>query len=101
MNDNTSKILDISKEENTIRASKKFLDNKNMYSTIWVDCFNEFPLTKEIYNIIQKEKKQICLVSSELQQQPEKIGKYRNYIIKNNIIPDMICTKNYNIYNWI
>ena len=78
-----------------------FLDNKDMFSTIWVDCFTNFPLNKNIYNLIKKEKKKICIVSPELQKQPEKIEIYRNYIIENNIIPDMICTKDYNIYQWI
>ena len=78
-----------------------FLDNKDMFSTIWVDCFTNFPLNKNIYNLIKKKQKKICIVSPELQKQPEKIEIYRNYIIENNIIPDMICTKDYNIYQWI
>ena len=78
-----------------------FIDNKNMYSTIWVDCFTKFPLNKENYELIKNENKQICIVSPELQKQPEKIIEYRNYIIENNIIPDMICCKSYNIIQWI
>lgn len=78
-----------------------FLDNKDMFSTIWVDCFTEFPLNKNIYDLIKKEQKKICIVSPELQKKPEKIGIYRDYIIENNMIPDMICTKDYNIYQWI
>jgi hypothetical protein len=78
-----------------------FLENKDMFSTIWVDCFSKFPLDKEIYDLIKNENKKICIVSPELQKQPEKIELYRNYMIKNNIIPDMICTKEYNIYQWI
>jgi len=78
-----------------------FLDNKNMFSTLWVDCFTKFPLNKKNYEYIKKENKKICIVSPELQKQPEKIIEYRNYIIQNNIFPDMICTKSYNIINWI
>jgi hypothetical protein len=78
-----------------------FLENKDMFSTIWVDCFSKFPLNKEIYDLIKNEDKKICIVSPELQKQPEKIEIYRNYMIENNIIPDMICTKEYNIYKWI
>jgi len=78
-----------------------FIDNKNMYSTIWVDCFTIFPLNKENYKLIKNENKKICIVSPELQKQPEKIIKYRDNIIENNIIPDMICTKSYNIIQWI
>lgn len=78
-----------------------FLENKNMFSTLWVDCFTKFPLNKENYEYIKKENKKICIVSPELQKQPEKIEIYRNYIIENNIIPDMICCKVYHIINWI
>jgi hypothetical protein len=78
-----------------------FLENKDMFSTVWVDCFTKFPLNNKIYELIKNENKKICIVSPELQMQPEKIQEYRNYMIKNNIIPDMICTKDYNIYQWI
>lgn len=78
-----------------------FLDNKNMFSTLWVDCFTKFPLNKENYEYIKNENKKICIVSPELQKQPEKIEIYRSYIIQNNIFPDMICCKSYNIINWI
>jgi hypothetical protein len=80
---------------------ENFLNNKDMYSYIWVDCFNKFPLTIEIYNLIKNSNKKICIVSPELQKQYEKIFDSRNYIIKNNIIPDIICCKIYNIINWI
>ena len=78
-----------------------FIDNKNMFTTIWIDCFTKFPLNKENYELIKNENKKICIVSPELQKQPEKIFEYKNYIIENNIIPDMICCKVYNIINWI
>ena len=78
-----------------------FLENKDMFSTVWVDCFTKFPLNKENYVLINEKNKNICIVSPELQKQPEKIEIYRNYIIENKIIPDMICTKEYNIYQWI
>ena len=50
---------------------------------------------------IKKENKKMCIVSPELQKQHGKIENYRNYMIKNDIIPDMICYKSYNIINWI
>jgi hypothetical protein len=78
-----------------------FLENTHMYEYIWVDCFTRFPLNDEKYKIIKTENKKICIVSPELQKQPEKIEEYRNYIIQNNIIPDMICCKVYNIIYWI
>ena len=78
-----------------------FINCKNMFSTVWVDCFTKFPLNKENYELIKDENKKICIVSPELQKQPEKIENYRNIIINENIIPDMICCKVYNIINWI
>ena len=78
-----------------------FMNCKDMFSTIWIDCFTKFPLNKENYELIKNENKKICIVSPELQKQPEKICEYKNYIIFNNIIPDMICCKVYNIINWI
>jgi hypothetical protein len=75
---------------------------KKMVNWIIVDCYSKIDsLTPENYNTIKKENKKICLISPELQKQEEKIEKYREYIINNNIIPDSICCKIYNIINWI
>ena len=79
-----------------------FLAINDKVKYLWVDCFTNFPLTLDIYNIIKTYNDiKICLVSPELQKQPHKITEYRDYIILNNIIPDMICCKIYNIINWI
>ena len=85
----------------------QFLEIRDKVKYLWVDCFTKFPLTSEIYNTIKLNKKsdkydiKICLVSPELQKQSQKIDEYREYIIENGIIPDMICCKIYNIINWI
>ena len=80
---------------------ENFVNCKNMYKYLWIDCFTKFPLNKENYELIKNENIKICIVSPELQKQPEKIENYRNYMIENNIILDMICCKSYNIINWI
>jgi hypothetical protein len=78
-----------------------FIKCNDMYDYVWIDCFTKFPLNKENYDIFKKYKK-ICIVSPELQKHSiDKIEEYRNYIIENNIIPDMICCKEYNIIYWI
>jgi hypothetical protein len=77
-----------------------FIKCKEMYDYIWVDCFTKFPLNKENYDIFKSSYKKICIVSPELQKH-DKIEEYRKYIIENNIIPDMICCKEYNIIKWI
>lgn len=67
---------------------------------VWIDCFTKIPLTKDYYNILKKAGFKLCLVSPELQGQPEKITEYKNYFDKENIIMDMICTKKYNVSKW-
>jgi hypothetical protein len=74
---------------------------KDMVKYIWVDCFTKLPLNKTNYNIFKNDNKKICIVSPELQNQQEKIEIYRNYLIENDLIPDYICCKDYNIIRWI
>jgi len=80
----------------------EFTENiKDLIQWIWVDCFTKMPLNSHIYDRIKLLDKQICIVSPELQGQKEKISVYRQQLIDNNIIPDAICCKEYNIYEWI
>jgi len=74
---------------------------KEMYSYIWIDCFTKFPLTGEICNKIKESNTKICLVSPELQKQPDKILEHKIILETLQIIPDMICCKWYNIIHWI
>ena len=74
---------------------------KDFIQWIWIDCFTYLPLDKNIYEQIKKINKKICIVSPELQGQKEKIYEYRQLLIDNDIIPDAICCKEYNIYEWI
>ena len=82
---------------------EQFLAINDKVKYLWIDCFTKFPLTPEIYKTIKliRNDIKICLVSPDLQKQTQKIEDYREYIIENNIIPDMICCKIYNIINWI
>ena len=80
----------------------EFTENiKDFISWIWIDCFTKLPLNKEIYERIKLLNKKICIVSPELQGQPEKILEYRQQLIDKDILPDAICCKEYNIYEWI
>lgn len=74
---------------------------KDMVEWIWIDCFTYLPLDKNIYDEIKSINKKTCIVSPELQGQKDKIHKYREQLINNDIIPDAICCKIYNIYEWI
>jgi hypothetical protein len=79
-----------------------FTENiKDLIKWIWIDCFTKLPLDTNIYQNIKKINKKICIVSPELQGQPEKINEYRDQLINNNIVPDAICCKEYNIILWI
>ena len=68
---------------------------------VWVDCFSKLPITQENYKILKDNGFKLCLVSPELQGQDKKIEKYKEYLEKNNIIFDAICSKIYNYNRWI
>jgi hypothetical protein len=93
-----NKIASRYSEFEPIEFSEKI---KDMIEWIWVDCFTYLPLNKDSYYKIKNLNKKICIVSPELQGQKEKIQVYREQLIDNNIIPDAICCKEYNIIEWI
>lgn len=67
---------------------------------VWVDCFSRLPLDRDIYKKIKELGYKICIVSPELQGQPEKLVEYKEQLRKENMQPDAICTKLYNISKW-
>lgn len=67
---------------------------------VWVDTFTKLPLNNAIYKEIKDMGYKICLVSPELQGQPEKIQDYAKQITVEGIVFDAICTKVYNIGIW-
>lgn len=73
---------------------------KGRVKWVWIDCFTQNPLTKDIYHLLKAAGFKLCFVSPELQQQPAKIAEYKAYFKANQIELDMICTKVYNIDNW-
>lgn len=76
---------------------------KNMAGKIdwvWVDTFTRMPLNNEIFKNIKNMGYKLCLVSPELQSQPEKIELYAKQIRAESIEFDAICTKEYNIGRW-
>lgn len=68
---------------------------------VWVDCFTKLPIDNEIYRKIKSMGYKLCLVSPELQGQPEKLELYDKQIKDEKIEFDAICTKVYNISKWI
>lgn len=67
---------------------------------VWVDCFTKLPINNKVYKEIKEMGYKICLVSPELQGQPEKIEEYAKQIKNEDIKFDAICTKEYNIEKW-
>lgn len=67
---------------------------------IWVDCFQHFPLTEDIYLKMKEMGYRICIVSPELQGQPEKLERYRSILEAEGIQPDAVCAKTYNFIKW-
>ena len=72
----------------------------NKIQWVWVDCFTQFPLTKNISDYIHSLELKICIVSPELQGRPIDIIPYSKYIKDNNIAIDAVCSKFYNLDIW-
>lgn len=73
---------------------------KARISWVWIDCFTRLPITNNNFSRLKDLGLKFCLVSPELQGQEEKISGYKEYLDKNNITLDAICTKIYNIEKW-
>lgn len=67
---------------------------------VWVDCFTRLPIDIDSFKILKNAGYQLCLVSPELQGRPDDIFIYKDYLAKQGIIFDAICTKSYNIEKW-
>ena len=67
---------------------------------IWIDCFSKFPVTLDNYKILKKLNLKLCLVSPELQGQELKVKFYKQYLQKEGIIVDAICSKLHIIKKW-
>lgn len=67
---------------------------------VWVDCFTFLPLTQDVHEELKKLGYKICVVSPELEGQPEKIELYCSQLKNRGIKVDAVCTKAYNIEKW-
>jgi hypothetical protein len=76
------------------------LNMKDKVRWVWVDCFSKLPIDKQNYKLLKDNGFRLCLVSPELQQQSEKLELYKQYLEKEEIIFDAICTKVYNVDKW-
>lgn len=71
-----------------------------MFNWVWVDCFTKLPLNHYIFQLMKIGNYKVCLVSPDLQGQQDKIQEYIDYMVLNNIKPDMVCSKIYNYDLW-
>ncbi len=68
---------------------------------VWVDCFTCLPICEDSYKELKALGYKLCMVSPELEGQPEKIEIYRSFLEREGIVMDAICTKSYNFGKWI
>jgi len=76
------------------------LKMKGKVNWVWVDCFTKLPLDFHTFNILKENNFNLCMVSPELQGQPEKINDYKEIMKKENIFFDAICTKQKYVETW-
>ena len=77
---------------------KKYFKN---IKWIWFDLFKNYYISKKQYSYIKKHKKKICLVSPELLGKSKNdVKKFINYLNKNKIIADAVCTKKKFVNFW-
>ena len=67
---------------------------------IWIDTFTKIPIDRKTAEYMHGMGYKVCLVSPELQGQPEKIEEYIKVLSRNKIELDAVCTKKANISIW-
>ncbi len=67
---------------------------------VWVDCFTRLPIDKDSYAELKNLGYKLCMVSPELQGQPEKLREYKHFLEQNEIVMDAVCTKVHNFDKW-
>ena len=67
---------------------------------IWLDVFTCLPICREDVEMLRSHGYKICLVSPELQGQPDRIEEYAAQMVAEGWIPDAICGKNWNRVRW-
>lgn len=67
---------------------------------VWVDCFTRLPITAQNAAVLKNAGFKLCLVSPELQGRAEDIPVYREYLAREGIVFDAICTKLHSVVSW-
>jgi hypothetical protein len=73
---------------------------KGKISWVWVDCFTSLPINKQTFLLLKNAGFKLCLVSPELQGREKDLVAYKNYLEKEQISFDAVCTKTLNFKFW-
>ena len=73
---------------------------KNKVSWVWVDCFTRLPIDRKIFAQLKNANFKLCLVSPELQGRVDDLISYKNFLEKEQINFDAVCTKITNFKLW-
>ncbi len=76
------------------------LSMKGKVKWVWVDCFTKLPIDNKNFKILKEAGFQLCLVSPELQKRESDLADYKDYLHREGVLFDAICTKVYNISKW-
>lgn len=83
-----------------VEPLESVLVHQGQVEWVWVDCFTRLPMDHQVFQRLKQAGFKLCLVSPELQGQPEKIEAYKHQLAEQQIVFDAICTKLYNIPRW-
>ncbi len=67
---------------------------------VWVDSIEKLPLSPEVFALLKSNGFRVCLASPELLGRPGEIFQYHEFLRKNGILPDAVCTKLGNAALW-
>lgn len=101
---NLIKTLNTGEKRCAVRLSEyesinTVLSLKGKIDWVWIDFFSKFPINSEIYEILKKNKFKLCIVSPELQGHNSSVcEELKNYIKKNKMVFDAVCTKKLNFW---
>jgi len=73
---------------------------KSFVSWVWIDTFTRLPITADILETFKRHGLKTCLVSPELQQQPERIEEYIADMKSQGLTIDAVCTKAPYLATW-
>lgn len=76
------------------------LSMKGKVKWVWVDCFTKLPIDNKNFQILKEAGFQLCLVSPELQKRESDLADYKDYLHREGVLFDAICTKVYNTSKW-